>query len=151
MLVRRTDRPGYHTLASNGECRNMASSKFERGKCRNMASSKMSKSQSRRSCLENQLQYPLSTGASTRSSLPSRSRKSGQFRIRFTLLNGVPQEMGRFPQSLAMAINETFICLDQVFEPADRLEGDRVYGLIIKVLRLLIITLVNLGRRDQLG
>ena len=59
--------------------------------------------------------------------------------------------MGRFPQSLAMAINETFICLDQFFEPADRLEGDRVYGLIIKVLRLLIETLVNLGRRDQLG
>ena len=58
--------------------------------------------------------------------------------------------MGRFPQSLAMAIHETFIRLDQFFEPAGKLEGDQVYGLIIKVPRLLILKLVDLGRRDQL-
>ena len=58
--------------------------------------------------------------------------------------------MGQFPQSLAMSIHETFIRLDQFFEPAGELKGDRFYGLIIKVPRLLILKLVNLGRRDQL-
>ena len=67
------------------------------------------------------------------------------------LLSGDPQEMGRFSQSLAMAIHETIIRLDQFLEPAGRLEGDRVYGLIIKIPRLLIVKFVNLGQRDQLG
>ena len=56
-----------------------------------------------------------------------------------------------------MAIHETFIRLDQFFEPAGRLEGDRVYGLIIKVPRLLIVNwsilvdVINWDDQDDSG
>ena len=37
------------------------------------------------------------------------------------------------------------------FKPSGRLERDRTYDLIVHVPRLLIVELVDLGGRDQLG
>ena len=95
--------------------------------------------------LQDQLQHSFPSGTSTRSSLPSFSRKSSQLGVRLTLRRKNPQEMCRFPQSLEMAIHETFIRLDQCLEPAGRLERDRAYGLVINVPWLLIVKLVDLG------
>ena len=100
--------------------------------------------------LKNQLQYPLPTRASTRSSLPSCSCKSGQLRIRFTLRRGDTQEMCRFPQGLEIAIHETMIRVKQLFEQPGGLERDRAYDPIVHAPRLLIVKLVDLGGCDQL-